>query len=151
MFFCFFKLIPIGLNKQKPCITPSIKTSINKILERRRCCTVCARNSSGATWLAGAVVSRNGPLSFEVELVDGRILWRHTDHGRLRLTTTTETPCTVDGVRRMTTFSMHQMSDNQIRVTSIPQKSGQHRKAPDSLMVIVSHQIAICDLDYTLS
>ncbi len=36
--------------------------------------------SRGTTWLAGAIVSRNGPLSFEVELVDGRILRRHMDH-----------------------------------------------------------------------
>ena len=36
------------------------------------------------TWLAGTLRQSQGPLSFNVELEDGRILRRHVDHIRLR-------------------------------------------------------------------
>ena len=36
-------------------------------------------------WLAGKIVKITGPLSFEIELSDGRVIHRHQDHIRKRL------------------------------------------------------------------
>ncbi len=38
----------------------------------------------GAIWLDGEIVGQTGPLSFMVQLHDGRVLRRHTDHLRTR-------------------------------------------------------------------
>ena len=38
----------------------------------------------GACWLPGIVNEANGPVSFTVELEDGRIIRRHSDHLRTR-------------------------------------------------------------------
>ena len=44
---------------------------------------VYARNfSSGPTWLEGTIVEIRGPLSFRIELGDGRIVRRHVDQIR---------------------------------------------------------------------
>ncbi|XP_064653028.1 uncharacterized protein K02A2.6-like [Lineus longissimus] len=40
--------------------------------------------SSGPCWLKGVITERTGPLSFVVELVDGRMVRRHVDHIRKR-------------------------------------------------------------------
>ena len=47
--------------------------------------SVLVRNfSSGTLWLAGKLLSRCGPLSFNVELTDGRVVRRHYNHIRYR-------------------------------------------------------------------
>ena len=35
---------------------------------------------TGDNWLQGTIVKVSGPLSFQVKLQDGRIVWRHVDH-----------------------------------------------------------------------
>ena len=46
----------------------------------------------GTRWLCGTVMKRNGPVSYEVRLVDGRIFKRHQDHLRQRTFAVTEVP-----------------------------------------------------------
>ena len=41
-------------------------------------------NNPTQKWLPGAVLTQRGPLSFVVELTDGRVFRRHHDHIRLR-------------------------------------------------------------------
>ncbi|XP_039664152.1 uncharacterized protein K02A2.6-like [Perca fluviatilis] len=41
-------------------------------------------NNPTQKWLPGAVLTQRGPLSFVVELTDGRVFRRHQDHIRLR-------------------------------------------------------------------
>ncbi|XP_071092521.1 uncharacterized protein [Haliotis cracherodii] len=49
--------------------------------------TVYVKNfGNGMKWLPGTVSNRTGPLSFEVELSDGRNVRRHQDHVRTRET-----------------------------------------------------------------
>ena len=36
-------------------------------------------------WMPGTVKSQRGPVSYEIELDDGRIMRRHVDHIQLRL------------------------------------------------------------------
>ncbi len=51
--------------------------------------TVSVRNfGSGATWLVGAVEKALGPLSYQIKLEDGRLVRRHVDHLRARVSTT---------------------------------------------------------------
>ncbi|CAC5367297.1 unnamed protein product [Mytilus coruscus] len=48
---------------------------------------VFARNfvvNSKLKWIKGTVVNQTGPLSFKIELSDGRIIRRHVDHLRIR-------------------------------------------------------------------
>ena len=40
--------------------------------------------TAGPNWLPGCIRSLRGPLSFEVELDDGRVVKRHVDHVRSR-------------------------------------------------------------------
>ena len=47
---------------------------------------------TGDSWLPGTVVKSSGPLSFHVQLQDGRIIRRHIDHIILRSTTTSDEP-----------------------------------------------------------
>ena len=41
-------------------------------------------SNSNEKWLPGAILAQRGPLSFVVELTDGRVFRRHQDHVRLR-------------------------------------------------------------------
>ena len=52
----------------------------------------------GKTWLPGSVVETQGPLSFIVDLEDGRRVRRHIDHVRLRTSESVVTPDTDDWV-----------------------------------------------------
>jgi len=40
--------------------------------------------SKGPNWLTGCIIDKTGPVSFLVELSDGRIVRRHQDHVRIR-------------------------------------------------------------------
>ena len=40
----------------------------------------------GETWLPGHIIESSGPVSFKVQLQDGRIISRHQDHLRKRFT-----------------------------------------------------------------
>ena len=43
--------------------------------------TVGVKNfAAGPKWLEGYVTNQNGPVSFEVTLIDGRVVRRHIDH-----------------------------------------------------------------------
>ena len=42
---------------------------------------------SGKTWIPGTVSAVNSPLSYRVELPDGRVVGRHVDHVRARTST----------------------------------------------------------------
>ena len=42
---------------------------------------------SGKTWIPGTVSAVNSPLSYRVELLDGRVVCRHVDHVRARTST----------------------------------------------------------------
>ena len=48
---------------------------------------VYVRTSRTPTWLKGFVCEILGPLSYRVQLEDGRVIWRHMDHIRLRTDT----------------------------------------------------------------
>jgi hypothetical protein len=52
-----------------------------KLREFQTGATVYARNfARGPKWLPGTVVAELGPLSYRIELVDGRVWRRHVDH-----------------------------------------------------------------------
>ena len=52
---------------------------------------VGAKNfSSGTNWLPGVVVKKAGPVSYEIELDDGRVIRRHVDHMLKRSATSKE-------------------------------------------------------------
>ena len=45
---------------------------------------VRAFQTSGPQWVAAVIVRPRGPVSFDAELADGRIVHRHIDHVRVR-------------------------------------------------------------------
>ncbi len=45
-------------------------------------------------WLAGSVLEQTGPLSFQIELEDGRLVRRHIDHIRIHTATEVDAPPT---------------------------------------------------------
>ena len=62
--------------------------------------SVYARNfRGGPTWLPATILERTGPVSYVVQLDDGRSIRRHVDHLRLRLSErrTTEDTTLIDG------------------------------------------------------
>ena len=48
--------------------------------------------ASGSAWLPGKVKQSKGNCAYNIELSDGRIIHRHGDHVRTRLTTVDQTP-----------------------------------------------------------
>ena len=68
------------------------------------------------SWLPGTIVKVSGPLSFHVELQDGRIIRRHVDHILLRSTPTPEEP-----------------NDNWINLPDIPDSSLTEQSTTTSL------------------
>ena len=43
-----------------------------------------AKNSKQKKWLDGCIVNKYSPLTYIIELIDGRLFKRHIDHIRLR-------------------------------------------------------------------
>ena len=69
------------------------KRTHDKTVSNRNFCegeAVYARNysSGGSPWLADQVVKQTGPVSVEVELQDGSLVWRHFDQLRHRVRST---------------------------------------------------------------
>ena len=59
--------------------------------------TVYAKNfGQGPPWLPGVIKDLTGPVSYTIEVEDGRIFWRHVDHVRVRVAQE-KPPCDVGG------------------------------------------------------
>ena len=95
--------------------------------------------TSGPVWLPGKVTNTKGSCSYEVELLDGRIVCRHGDHIRTRTTTVDQTATVTDtddplmdlGVPPQQTDEEPPETTNGSSSTPVLRRSTRNRQPPD--------------------
>ena len=110
---------------------------------------VYVRNFVGVpTWLEGTILDQIGPVSFQVQLTDGRTRKRHVDHMRIRFPEEIlpSEPIVVEGPSVPSSNGTTQQSgevvsgngsspraQRHVSVPPPPRRSGRIRKPPDRL------------------
>ena len=93
---------------------------------------------AGPKWLAGSILKAQGPLSYEVEISDGRVARRHVDHIRIRTVPDTAHPTAdEDGVPMLPPPNPAQTQDvanaDNDQGTPALRRSGRERRQPSRL------------------
>ena len=93
--------------------------------------------TKGPTWLPGTVLQKQGPRTFTIKLMNGRIWRRHVNHIRYRsvdITATTELE-DFDDCIPMTAFDFKTpVSKNSSTSQVVPRRSTRPRHPPDRLV-----------------
>ena len=100
--------------------------------------SVFIRNfTKGPTWLPGTVLQKQGPRTFTIKLMDGRIWRRHVNHIRYRsvdITAATESEDFDDCIPMMAFDSKTPVSENSSTSQILPRCSTRPRHPPDRLV-----------------
>ncbi|KAM3602656.1 uncharacterized protein V6R79_008254 [Siganus canaliculatus] len=84
-------------------------------------------SSNNQQWLPGIILKRNGPVSYVVQLADGRIFRRHQDHVRLRHDSGLESDCATEyPVVRSTTVEVDPQESETHTEVSGPPREDEH-------------------------
>ena len=77
--------------------------------------------SAGPNWLPGKIVGIRGPVSYDIQLKDGKVLHRHVDHLRTGIPIQTEEPEDGDSadITLPVELSIEEQSGNMTDNTSV--------------------------------